>query len=242
MVNNKCCSRIKPLRVAKGKKNKSPKIIVAIDGPAGAGKSTVAKLAAKKLGFFYIDTGALYRSLTLKAKRKKLNLNNERLIVDLLKNTTIKLTYKNNKLKVSLDKEDVTQEIRKPHISDGVSEVAKIKGVRQIMTKMQRNLAKNNNCVLEGRDIGTIIFPNAKYKFYLDADFKERAMRRFKELKEKNEDINLQAVEKDLATRDTIDSTRKIAPLKKAKDAINIDTTNLSINEVVDKITSWIKP
>ncbi|MDD5291884.1 MAG: (d)CMP kinase [Candidatus Omnitrophica bacterium] len=242
MVNNKSRSRIKSLRGTQNKENQSPKIIVAIDGPAGAGKSTVAKLVAKKLGFFYIDTGALYRALTLKAKRRKLNLNDEKLIIGLLKNTRIELAYKNNKLKVSLDKEDITQEIRKPYISYGVSDVAKIKGVRQIMTEIQRNLAQGNNCVLEGRDIGTIIFPNAKYKFYLDADFKERVLRRFKELKENNENIDLQAVEKDLATRDNIDSTRKIAPLKKAKDAIRVDTTNLSINEVVDKITSWIKP
>lgn len=241
MVNNKACSRVKPYSKLTNKKNKFPKIIVAIDGPAGAGKSTVAKLVAKKLGFFYIDTGALYRALTLKAKRKNLNLKNKKLITNLLKNTRIKLKYNKNKLKVTLDNEDVSKEIRKPYISYGVSDVAKIKGVRQIMTQLQRKLAKDNNSVLEGRDIGTVVFPNAKYKFYLDADFKERVARRFKELKEKKENIEIQTVENDLSTRDKIDSTRKIAPLKQAKDAIYIDTTNLSIKGVTDKIISWIK-
>lgn len=217
------------------------KLIVAIDGPAGAGKSTVAKLVAKELGFHYIDTGALYRALTLKIKRLKLDLKDEKNIVDIMKKTQLDLEYNNNRIKLMLDNEDVTEEIRKPYITNGVSEVAKIKQVRQIMTKLQRKLAENNNSVLEGRDIGTVVFPKAKWKFYVDASFKVRANRRFKELSEKNEKINLRCVEEDLTTRDRIDSTRKIAPLKKAKDAIFIDTTNLSIREVVNKIISWIK-
>ncbi|MBL7197138.1 MAG: (d)CMP kinase [Candidatus Omnitrophica bacterium] len=217
------------------------KSIVAIDGPAGAGKSTVAKLVAKKLGFLYIDTGALYRALTLKAKRLKLNLKNKKAITNLMKKTIITLRYNKNRLKVILDKEDASEEIRKPYITDGVSDVAKIKDVREIITELQRNLAKNNNSVLEGRDIGTVVFPNARYKFYLDANFKERVKRRFKELKEKDKKIKIKSIEEDLATRDKIDSTREIAPLKKAKDAIYIDTTDLPIKEVVDKIISWIK-
>jgi cytidylate kinase len=217
------------------------KSILAIDGPAGAGKSTVAKIVAKRLGFFYIDTGALYRALTLKAKRMNLDLKDESRIINLLKSTKIDLKYKNDSLKVFLDKKDVSEKIRKPYVSDGVSEVAKIREVRKIITDLQRKLAKDNDCVLEGRDIGTVVFPKAKYKFYLDADLDERTRRRFKELIEKKENVKLFDIKKDLATRDRIDSTRKIAPLKKAKDAICIDTTNLSIDEVVDTIISWIK-
>lgn len=222
-------------------KKLSEKTIVAIDGPAGAGKSTVTKLVAKKLGFLHIDTGALYRALTLKAKRLKLRLNDSKAITNLLKKTKIKMKLKKNKLKVMLDKEDVSGEIRKPYISDGVSEVAKIKQVRKIMTNLQRKLTKNSNSVLEGRDIGTVVFPKAEYKFYLDANFKERVKRRFKELKERKTKINIKAVGRNLATRDRLDSTRKIAPLKKAKDAIYVDTTNLTIQQVVNKIISWIK-
>lgn len=217
------------------------KSIVAIDGPAGAGKSTVARLVAKKLGYFYIDTGALYRALTLKVKRLNLNLKVKNKISELAKKTDIKLKYHNNKLKVLLDNEDVTEEIRKPYISDGVSEIAKIKQVRQVMNKLQRKFARKYNSVLEGRDIGTVVFPNAQYKFYIDANFKERVKRRFKELKEKDEKIGIKSIKEDLSTRDKIDSTRKIAPLKIAKDAIYIDTTNLSIKEVVNKVISWIK-
>ncbi len=217
------------------------KAIIAIDGPAGAGKSTVAKSVAKRLGFFYIDTGALYRAFTLKAKRLKLRLDDEEALLNLMKKTDIDLKYKDNNLMVFLDNENVSEEIRRPYITNGVSDVAKIKQVRKIMTDLQRKFAKDNNSVLEGRDIGTVVFPKAKYKFYLDANFDERVKRRFNELKEKNENIDLGYVQKDLSTRDRIDSTREVAPLKKAKDAIYIDTTDLSINEVVDKIISWIK-
>ena len=216
-------------------------IIIAIDGPAGAGKSTVTKLVAKKLRFLYIDTGALYRALTLKAKRLNLNLKNKKAITALMKKTDIKLIYNKNLVKVRMDNYDVTKEIRKPYITDGVSEVAKIKEVRQIMTELQRKLAKNNNSILEGRDIGTVVFPNANFKFYLDADFRERVKRRFKELKEKNKNIKTKLVKNNLSTRDKMDSTRKIAPLKRAKDAIYIDTTDLSIKEVVDRMLSWIR-
>ncbi|NQU19417.1 (d)CMP kinase [bacterium] len=223
------------------KNNARRDIIIAVDGPAGAGKSTVTKLVAKKLRFLYIDTGALYRALTLKAKRLNLNLKNKKVITALIKKTDIKLIYNKNLLKVKLDNYDVTKEIRKLYITDGVSEVAKIKEVRQIMTELQRKLAKNNNSILEGRDIGTVVFPNANFKFYLDADFRERVRRRFKELKEKNKNIKTKLVKNNLSTRDKMDSTRKIAPLKMAKDAIYIDTTDLSIKEVVDRILSWIR-
>jgi cytidylate kinase len=232
---------IKPQDNTTPKANQPQKIIIAIDGPAGAGKSTIAKLIAQKLGLFYIDTGALYRALTLKAKRLQLDFKKEDAIIDLLKKTNITMEYDKNNLKITLDDEDVTKEIRKPYITEGVSDIAKIKGVREIMTRLQRKLAENNSCILEGRDIGTVVFPNAQYKFFLDADFKERVQRRFKEMEGKKENINVESVEKDLSTRDKIDSTREIAPLKKADDAIYVDTTNLSIEDVVDKVSSWIK-
>jgi len=217
------------------------KIIIAIDGPAGAGKSTIAKLIAKKLDFFYIDTGAMYRALTLKAKQKNLKLDDESQMIVLAKCTRIQLDYKNGNLNVLLDGKDVSEEIRTPYVTDGVSTIAKIKAVREVMTHLQRKIAHNNNCVLEGRDIGTVVFPNAKFKFFLDADFNERANRRFKELKEKNLNIDIYGVEEDLSSRDRMDSTRKVAPLKKADDAIYIDTTNLTIEGVVSQVLKWIK-
>jgi len=217
------------------------KSIIAIDGPAGAGKSTIAKLVANKLKFLYIDTGAMYRALALKAKRIGADLEDSKLITEIAKKTKIKLKYKNNKLTVILDGENVSKEIRKPYVTDDVSEVAKIKEVRRIMTILQRKLAKNDNCVLEGRDIGTVVFPNARYKFFLDADFNERAKRRFVELKAKKEIIKIKDVSNNLSKRDKIDSTRKIAPLKRAEDAIYIDSTNLSIKEVTDTVLAWIK-
>lgn len=217
------------------------KSIVAIDGPAGAGKSTVAKLVAQRLGFLYVDTGALYRALTLKVKRLGIDVTNTQAIIDILKKTAISLKYVNDNLIVVLDNEDVSGAIRKPHISDGVSDIAKIREVREIITELQRNLAKDASSVLEGRDIGTVVFPNAKFKFFVDANFNERVKRRFKELKERNEDVSMKSIEGDLATRDKMDSTRKIAPLKKADDAIYLDTTELSIDQVVDKVIQWIK-
>lgn len=217
------------------------KIIVAIDGPAGAGKSTVAKLVAQKLGFLYIDTGAMYRALTLKAKRRSLDTSDEVAMYELMKNTAIRLSQDQQQLKVFLDGEDVSEEIRTPSISDAVSVIAKIKGVRALMTRLQREFAKNNNAVLEGRDIGTVVFPNAPYKFFIDAQFKERVRRRHKEMKEKKQDVALAHVERDLSFRDNIDSTRECAPLKKADDAVYVDTTDLSIEQVVDKITSAIQ-
>ncbi len=217
------------------------KAIVAIDGPAGAGKSTVAKLVAKKLGFLYIDTGALYRALALKVKRCNIDRDDEPAVCELMKNTTINLGYDQEKFKVFLDGEDVSEEIRKPYISNKVSDIATIKGVRTLMTTLQREFAKDNNAVLEGRDIGTVVFPDTPYNFFIDADFGERTSRRFKELQEKKEDITITFVKQDLSYRDKTDSTRACAPLKRADDAVYIDTTNLTIDEVVEKVISWIK-
>lgn len=216
-------------------------MVIAIDGPAGAGKSTIARLAAKKLDVLYIDTGAMYRALTLKAIRRAMNCQDESALTELMRKTRIEL--KNNHdgyIQVFLDDEDVSLAIRKPEVSRYVSDVSKAAGVRKEMLGLQRQMGLKGPCVLDGRDIGTVVFPDADRKFFLDADFKERGMRRYKELKEKGEDIALKEVEADLKNRDTIDSTRECAPLKQAEDAIYVDTTNMSIEEVVEHILKHI--
>jgi len=216
-------------------------MIVAIDGPAGAGKSTVAKLTAQKLGFLYIDTGAMYRALTLKILQNKINIRGEDKIIATARKTGIRLEKKpDGSLKVFLDGIDVTREIRQPIITQFVSDIARIGGVRQLMVKLQRELGKNNDAVIDGRDIGTVVFVDAKKKFFLDADFSTRVNRRYKELRESGQEISHEEVASDLKNRDMIDSTREVGPLKKAEDAIYLDTTNMSIEEVVYKILSHL--
>ncbi|MEI6832173.1 MAG: (d)CMP kinase [Candidatus Omnitrophota bacterium] len=217
-------------------------MIIAIDGPAGAGKSTVAKILAKRLGFLYIDTGAMYRALTLKVLENNIPVNDELQINELAKK--VKIDLRNNpdgSLTVLLDGQDVSLEIRKARITQFVSDIAKIKDVREVLVKMQRELGKSGDCVLDGRDIGTVVFPDAARKFFIDAASDVRVQRRFKELKDLNQNIVVLDVEKDLSNRDKIDSTREISPLCKAKDAIYIDTTELSIEQVVDKLLRFIK-
>ena len=217
-------------------------MIVAIDGPAGAGKSTVAKILAKRLGFLYIDTGAMYRALTLKALDNNIDISDERKINELALETNIDLrSNSDGSLSVFLDNKDVSLEIRRPRITQHVSDVSKIKGVRQVLVKMQRELGKKGNCVLEGRDIGTVVFPHAEKKFFIDASAKVRVNRRFKELKVVNQNIAEDDVARDLSNRDKIDSTREVSPLRKAEDAIYIDTTELSIEEVVEKMLELCK-
>jgi len=217
-------------------------MIVAIDGPAGAGKSTVAKILAKRLSFLYIDTGAMYRALTLKALENDINVNDERKINALALNTRIDLLNNpDGPLKVILDGRDVSLEIRQPRITRVVSDVSKIKGVRQVLVKMQRELGNKGNCVLEGRDIGTVVFPHAEKKFFIDASAEVRVSRRFKELKGLNQNVAEVDVAKDLSNRDKIDSTREVSPLRKAEDAIYIDTTELSIEGVVEKMLELCK-
>lgn len=217
-------------------------MIIAIDGPAGSGKSTVAKLIAKELGFLYIDTGAMYRALTLKALDANIDIKDEARLIQLAKDSKIDLSNKpEGTLQIYLDDKDVTTDIRAPRITQFVSDLAKIKGLRQIMLNIQRELGGSKNAVIEGRDIGTVVFPDADNKFYLDADFKERVVRRYKELKELNQDVTLEEIQEDLNRRDNTDSNRECAPLKKAPDAVYIDTTDMTIKEVVDKIFKEIK-
>ena len=217
-------------------------MIIAIDGPAGAGKSTVARILAKRLGFLYIDTGAMYRALTLKALECNLPINDEPGIIQLARG--IKIDLRNNpdgSLSVMLDGEDVSSAIREARITQFVSDVAKIKEVRQVLVKMQRELGQKGDCVLDGRDIGTVVFPHAKKKFFIDASVEARAKRRFKELKGLGQKVIENEVAKDLANRDKIDSTRETSPLRQAPDAIYVDTTNLSIEQMVEKMFNLCK-
>lgn len=211
--------------------------MVAIDGPAGSGKSTVAKLIAKRLNLLYIDTGAMYRALTLAALNKNISPSDSTSVINLAKKIRIKLEDSPQGLKVVLNGVDVTSDIRTPQVNTSVSDIAKIKEVREIMVLEQRKLAQGRSVVLEGRDIGTVVFPEAKFKFFLDARVDERAKRRFKEM----QGVSIDEVKTNVKQRDKIDSGRKIAPLKCADDAVYIDTTKMSIEEVVNTILKYVK-
>ncbi len=217
-------------------------VVIAIDGPAGAGKSTVAKEVAKRLGFVYLDTGAMYRSLTLKALRNRVDLNDEPQLVDLARKTNIDLQMSESHcLKVLLDGDDVTEDIRTPEVTNNTFHIARLAGVREVMVERQRLIGEQSNVVAEGRDIGTVVFPCAYRKFYLDANFEERAKRRVKEMQAKGGLVEAVHVQNDLQERDTKDFTRKVGPLKKADDAIVIDSTLMSIPEVVQAIIDRIE-
>lgn len=215
--------------------------VIAIDGPAGSGKSTVARLVAQRLGFLYIDTGAMYRALTLKALRTKADLDDEERLGMLAASTDIKLKQESGSLKVYLDGEDVTAAIRTPEVTNNVRYIARAKPVRGHMVMVQRKLGEEGGTVMEGRDIATVVLPNADRKFYIDAAFDVRARRRYKELKESGSAVSEEDVKKDLKMRDDSDLNRPIGPLKKAADAIVVDTTGLTIEGVVDKVLGIIK-
>ena len=207
-------------------------MIIAIDGPAGSGKSTIAKLIAKDLGTIYLDTGAMYRLFTLKILKEKINFYATKEIIKLLSNLKIDI----KKDKFYLDGEDVTEEIRKTEVSMIVSKVATIKEVRETMVDHQIEFSKSKNVILDVRDIGTVVFPNADLKIFLVADPMERAKRRYKELIKKGEKVLLDEIYENIVTRDKIDSTRKESPLKKAEDAVEVDTTYKNIEEVKEEI------
>lgn len=216
-------------------------MIIAVDGPSGAGKSTVARTLAKRLNFLYIDTGAMYRALTLKALENNVPINDEEKVFQLA--CSAKMDLRNNadgSLTVLLDGRDVSLDIRKPKITQFVSDIAKIKEVRKVLVDIQRELGKRGDCILDGRDIGTVVFPDAKIKFFIDASPQERVNRRFKELKGLGQNVTEEDVAKDLANRDRIDSTRQASPLRQAADAIYIDTTDLSIEQVVAKMAEYV--
>ncbi len=212
------------------------RLIIAIDGPAGSGKSTVACLVAKILKVPYIDTGAMYRAVTLKAMRQKVSLKDPKKLAELARKARIRFQDGAEKQQVFLDDKNVTKDIRLSELTKNVFYVAKTPLIRREMVKKQRALGKEEGAVMEGRDIGTVVFPRADYKFYLDADPRVRAERRYKELIESGKRITLAEVLADLKKRDTSDKTRSEGPLRQAKDALRIDTTSLTIQEVVDRI------
>jgi len=214
------------------------RLVIAVDGPAGAGKSTIAKKVAQKLNIEYIDTGAMYRALTLKVIRSNVEIDNVEEILKIMESTSIEFIDNH----IYLDGTRVDEEIRENIINTKVSFIAKIKEVRQMMIKLQRKMAEYTNVIMDGRDIGKVVLPNANYKFFITASVEERAKRRYKELIEKNnENITYEKVLEEIKERDKIDSTRKIAPLKKSPDAYEIDTTNKTIEECVDEIINIIE-
>ncbi|MBK7980340.1 MAG: (d)CMP kinase [Ignavibacteriae bacterium] len=215
-------------------------IIVAIDGPAASGKSTVAKKLADKLKFLYVDTGAMYRAITYFAQEENIE-NNEQAVIDAVKKLNLELKYNNGITSVFIDGLDITEKIRTPKVNSKVSDISRIKEVRTELVKLQRKFGENNNLIVEGRDTTTVVFPNADVKIYLTADAKERAKRRFIEYKDKGIDVSQDEVEKSLLNRDAIDSTREVSPLTKAEDAFEIDTTNLTVDQEIDKIVEKIK-
>lgn len=216
-------------------------IIVAIDGPAGAGKSSTAKEVAFQLGFVYIDTGAMYRAVTLEVIRSNVDVSNENQVTLIAKKSNIQFRWINKYLHTFLNSEDVSDEIRSSEVADLVSPVSAIPGVRDVMVKCQREMAKRDNIVMEGRDIGTNVFPSADFKFYLDADIDVRAKRRISDYKKIGQGLTLEEIKKEIKIRDKIDSSRRYSPLKKAYNAIIIDTTNLSFKEQVEMIVNRVK-
>lgn len=216
-------------------------INVAIDGPAGAGKSTVARGAAKELGYIYVDTGALYRTVALAAQRKNI-LGDEEKIAGMLSSITVELKFDDNgEQKVYLNSEDVSSLIRTPEISMAASSVSQIPAVREFLLELQRSIARNNNVVMDGRDIGTVVLPNADVKIFLFASPECRAERRYKELIEKGEDVRYEDVLKDVNDRDYQDSHRKIAPLKPTEESVMADTTGKALPESIEMVVSVIK-
>lgn len=211
--------------------------IISLDGPSGAGKSTVAKLVAKKLGYKYLDTGAMYRAVTLFFLNKNVNIQNDNEIISAI--SDLKISFDNNN-KIYLNDVDVSEEIRSIKVVNMVSKVSSISAVRKSMVSLQRAIAENGDYVVDGRDIGSVVFPLAKYKFYIDASVEIRAKRRYEEEIQKGKDITFEEVIDSIKKRDEFDSNREDSPLVVPKDAIIIDTTNMTIDEVVQKITDVV--
>ena len=216
-------------------------INIALDGPAGSGKSTVAKIIAGRLDILYLDTGAMYRACALKCLKEGVDVTDEEKVNILIKDIDLKIRYENGTQVTVLDGDDVSRDIRKPEISMLASTVSANKAVRMKMVEKQREIASEVNCILDGRDIGTYVLPNANYKFFLTADSKVRAERRYKELVERGDSVDFEELHKEIVQRDYNDSHRDFAPLKQADDAILIDTSSLSAEEVAEKIISSVK-
>ncbi|MGZ3604569.1 MAG: (d)CMP kinase, partial [Thermodesulfobacteriota bacterium] len=212
-------------------------LTIAIDGPSGAGKSTVAKALAKRLSYIYIDTGAMYRSVALKVKEKAISPQDESAVSQLASSLHLTLIPEGGQIRVLCDGQDVTEAIRTPEISRLASHISQQRAVREALVQMQREMAKGGGVILEGRDIGTVVFPDAEVKFYLDADSDERARRRYEEMVDKGIKVDLKQTEEELVQRDQNDMHRIHSPLKRANDAIYIDSTHRSVDEIVEEMT-----
>jgi cytidylate kinase len=220
--------------------SKKRRLVIAVDGPSGAGKSTVAKALAKRLGYVYIDTGAMYRTVAVMAKEKAIAIEDEETLRRLASSLHIRFVTEGEETRVLCDGEDVTEAIRSPEISLLASEISKRQGVRTALVRMQRKMGRGGGVVLEGRDIGTVVFPNADVKFYLDAEIEERARRRFDELGEKGVRVDFKETLQEVMQRDHSDMHRIHSPLKKAADAVFIDSTHRSIEEVVKEMAQMV--
>lgn len=213
------------------------KKIIALDGPAGAGKSSVSKMVAKRLNCTYLDTGAMYRAITYEALKR--NISEEKEIVQMVENLNMDICAKEDTMHVFIEGEDITQYLRTSEVSSNVSRISAFQGVRNAMVKLQRKVAEKGNAVLDGRDIGTVVLPDADLKIFLTASVYTRALRRYKELKDT--DTTLERIEEEIKRRDNLDMTRKISPLRKADDAILLDNSDLTLEETADKIISYWK-
>ena len=217
-------------------------INVAIDGPAGAGKSTISRKAAAELGFIYIDTGALYRTVGLNALRLGVDIQNDEAVISTLTDDLkVELKFTDGEQRMFLNGEDVSSDIRTPEASMATSRVSAVPKVRQYLFDLQKNLAKSNNCIMDGRDIGTVVLPDADVKIFLTASPEARAERRYKELKEKGVEASYEEVLNDMIKRDYDDSHRAIAPLKQADDAILCDTSDIDLQQSIELIINTIK-
>lgn len=214
-------------------------MVVTIDGPAGSGKSTTAKHVAEKLGFIHINTGAMYRAIALKCIQKNVNIEDTSQLTHLLTHTELEFSEE-GELILFMDGVDISAEITSVQVTDFVSQVSAISEVREKLVQYQREMAEGLNVVLEGRDIGTVVFPNADHKYFLIADIHERAMRRKKDMEAKGEVVSLEELTAEMLERDRKDSTRKHSPLKKAEDAVEIDTTGISVEEQVNRIVEIV--
>lgn len=216
-------------------------LVITLDGPAGAGKSTVAKSLAGRLGISYLDTGAMYRAMTLKALRLKMDLTDEEALTALARNTKITFTeMPDGALNITLDGEDVSVAIRTPEVTNSTFYIARVPGVRTLMVAWQRAIGQSRSIVTDGRDQGTVVFTDAKYKFYVDCDVEERVQRRYKELIAAGKTIDLEQLRADMKERDQKDFSRAVGPLKKAPDAVTVDSTGLTVEGTVDKIMKLI--
>jgi cytidylate kinase len=217
-------------------------MVITIDGPAGVGKTTTAKRLASKLGYQYLDTGAMYRAVTYFLRKNSIDISSEVHVKKMLDILNLELDFTSeDEIKVLLDNVDISTLIRSKEITSAVSEVSAIKAVREKMVKIQKDTVKNGNFIVEGRDIGTVVFPDAKYKFFLTADYDVRAQRRLEDFKRVNEELNVNKIKQDLTDRDQYDSSRKLSPLKQAKDAIVIDTSTCTIDDQVNQIFKHIE-